>query len=91
MRLRGCCGVVGSWMREMSEQASARAKAVRLWRWEWVAECVGERKGECQSWFAFIRTWGERVGALGEVLGERGCCVDWLWLDSLSAGVGFIK
>ena len=77
----------------MSEQASERAKAVRLWRWACVAECVGERVGACQSWFAFIRTWGERGGALceGEGVGERGCCVDWLWLDSLSAGVGFIK
>ena len=48
-----------------SEQSRARAKAVALWRgrgwlsvWEWKVACGG--------WFAFIRTWGERGGALCE-------------------------
>ena len=43
-------------------QASSQVKGQRRWvcGGACVAECVGERKGECGGWFAFIRTWGER-------------------------------
>ena len=75
-RLTGGCGVVGSLVREMSEQASARAKAVGLWRWEWVAECE-RAKGGVSRLVRLYPHLGRAVGGIGWGSGCVICCWEW--------------